>query len=76
MRNLARVFAERLQDSRGNTKIIVPTKGFSEVDKEGNVFYNRQTDAAFINELERSMPRNVPVITDDHHINDVICCEL
>lgn len=46
------------------------------MDKEGNVFYNRQTDAAFINELERSMPRNVPVITDDHHINDPEFAEL
>ena len=76
VRSLARVFAERLQDSRGNTKIIVPTKGFSEVDKEGNVFYNHQVDAAFINELERSMPENVPVITDGHHINDPEFAEL
>ena len=67
---LAHVFADRLSGSQGNTKMIVPLKGFSEVDKDGNVFCNHQTDAVFVKELERSMPANVPVITVDRHIND------
>ncbi|MBQ7737122.1 MAG: Tm-1-like ATP-binding domain-containing protein [Oscillospiraceae bacterium] len=73
---LAHVFADRLSESRGMVKVIVPTRGFSEVDKEGNVFWNPQTDSLFLRELQRSMPENVPVITDDHHINDPEFAEL
>ncbi len=70
VKQLAQLFADRLKDSRGNTKVIVPTRGFSEVDKAGNVFYDPKADAAFTNELISSMPENVPVICVDHHIND------
>ena len=75
-KQLARLFADRLKDSRGNTKVIVPTRGFSEVDKAGNVFYDPKTDAAFTYELVSSMPENVPVICSDHHINDKEFAEL
>lgn len=70
VKQLARLFADRLKDSCRNTKVIIPTKGFSEVDKVGNVFYNPKTDAVFINELVNSMPKNVPVLCCDYHIND------
>lgn len=70
VKQLARVFADRLKESSGNTKVIVPTRGFSEVDKTGNVFYDPKIDAAFTYELISSMPENVPVICSDHHIND------
>lgn len=69
-KQLARLFAERLKDSTGNTKVIVPLRGFSEVDKPGNVFYDPKIDSAFTNELISSMPEHVPVICKDYHIND------
>ena len=76
VKQLARLFADRLKDSKGNTKVIVPTRGFSEVDKAGNVFYDPEIDAAFTYELVSSMPENVPVICSDHHINDKEFAEL
>ena len=76
VKQLASLFAERLKESRGNTEVIIPVRGFSEVDKEGNVFYNPQIDAAFIRELTCSMPDHVPVLCDDHHINDKEFAEL
>ncbi len=76
VKQLARLFADRLKDSKGNTKVIVPTRGFSEVDKAGNVFYDPKIDAAFTYELVSSMPENVPVICSDHHINDKEFAEL
>lgn len=67
---LANVFIDRLKDSKGNTKMFIPKKGFSEVDKEGGVFYSPEIDSAFTDVIISKMPSNVPVKVIDKHINE------
>ena len=76
MRALAELFVHRLGDAAGNTRLVIPTQGFSEIDKAGNVFYDPETDAVFTSEVKAKMPPQVPVITKDCHLNDPAFAEL
>ena len=70
MRACARVFAERLSGSRGNVAVLAAKRGFSMVNREGQVFYDPQADQAFLDELTAVMPAQVPVRVMDLHHND------
>ena len=70
MIRLADLFVDRLKDSDGKTHLVIPTNGFDEIDKEGNVFFDPEADAAFARRVKETMPDNVPVICRDNHIND------
>jgi len=71
LRACARLFIERLSQSKGNVVVLVANKGFSMVNKEGQVFYAPKSDAAFIRELEEFMPSSVPVRILNMHQNDI-----
>ncbi len=66
---LASLFAERLKGGH-DTKIVIPTRGFSEVDKPGGVFYDPATNKVFIQELNRVVDPAIPIVCRDNHIND------
>lgn len=70
MRACARIFAQRLGGSRGNVTVLVAKRGFSMVNREGQVFYDPQADQAFLDELTATMPAHVPVRVLDLHHND------
>lgn len=56
MRALAELSVRRLGDAAGNTRLTIPTQGFSGIDKADNVFYDPETAAVFINEVKAKMP--------------------
>ena len=64
------MFAERLSGSRGNVAVLAAKRGFSMVNREGQVFYDPQADQAFLDELTAVMPAQVPVRVMDLHHND------
>ena len=70
MRACARIFAQRLGGSRGNVTVLVAKRGFSMVNREGQVFYDPQADQAFLDELTATMPAHVPVRVLGLHHND------
>lgn len=70
MRRLADVFAERLGRGNGAVSVLIPERGFSSVNREGEVFYDPGADRVFVERLKEKMPAKVPVISMDAHIND------
>ncbi|HJB67851.1 MAG TPA: Tm-1-like ATP-binding domain-containing protein [Candidatus Fournierella excrementigallinarum] len=70
MKRLGEIFVERLSDPRGNVCVCIPTRGFSEVNREGKIFYDPQVDDIFIKAMKYKMPSNVKVKCYDNHIND------
>lgn len=71
MKKAAALFAERLGCSiPGRTEVIIPLKGFDNVDSEGKVFWLPEADKAFIDELSSKLPATVAVTSVDCHIND------
>jgi uncharacterized protein (UPF0261 family) len=70
MVTLGHLFAERLNLARGPVWIAVPTQGLSIPNAPGGVFWNPESDAAFLNTLRSDIRPAIPVLTYDRHIND------
>ncbi len=70
MKKLADVFCRRLGQGGGNVKLIIPEKGFSSVNQEKSVFYDKEADRIFIETVKENMPEHVSVICENAHIND------
>ena len=69
-RLIATEIAGKLNKSTGPVKVLIPIKGFSSLDREGNDFFSREADRAFIESLEQSLDKSIPVEEIDAHIND------
>lgn len=75
LRACARIFADRLSQGQGNVAVLAAKKGFSMVNREDQVFYDPEADAAFLRELSERMPARVPVTVLDTHHNDAAFAE-
>ena len=51
-------------------RILIPLRGFSSIDRQGNDFYDPVADQAFIEALKSSLKKTIPVKEIDAHIND------
>ena len=67
---LARVMAEKLNRAKGPVVVVIPTRGFSAYDQDGELFYDPEADQAFMETLRRVVAANVQVVLVDAHIND------
>lgn len=67
----AKLIAERANRAVGPVAIVIPLRGFSSVDAEGQHFYDPQADAAFARVIKNSVKKKVDIIEVNAHINDV-----
>ncbi|MEP1538751.1 MAG: Tm-1-like ATP-binding domain-containing protein [Paracoccaceae bacterium] len=67
---VARAHCEQLATAKGPVTMILPEKGLGEWDREGADLHNADGLAAFLNEIESSLPSNVSAQRIPHHIND------
>lgn len=74
MKAVGRFVAERLLRSTGPSVVLIPLKGFSQLNVSGGPMYEPESDQGFIEglreELEGEGTRNVSLETLDMHIND------
>jgi len=68
--SLARILADKLNQSHNPIKILIPLKGWSEADREGDVLFDPESSHAFCETLEKALKRDVEVRQVDYHIND------
>lgn len=66
----ARIIAGKANQSRGPVAIVVPRRGFSEVDKQGQHFCEPETDMVFIEEIKKRIKKGIVLEEVDSHIND------
>ena len=64
------MMAQKLNEATGPTAILLPTKGFSEWDKPGAIFYDPEGRNAFIESIKRHAETKVKIVELDLHIND------
>jgi uncharacterized protein (UPF0261 family) len=69
MRELGRIFAERLNEATGPTAVMVPTEGLSIPNVPGGVFWDPEADAGFLAELRGRLRPDIPITTHPQHIN-------
>ena len=67
---MGEIFAEKLNAAKGPVVVLIPTKGWSELDAPDKPFWWPEADQAFIDALKRNLRPDIPVIMMDYNIND------
>lgn len=67
---LANQLAKKLNRDPANVKFMIPTKGWSEADREGGPLYDPDMNSLFTESLKRNLNPEIEVHEVDHHIND------
>jgi uncharacterized protein (UPF0261 family) len=67
---LGKEIAEKASAARGPTAVLVPRRGVSAIDAEGQPFWWPEADAALFQSLRQWVSRDVRLIELDLHIND------
>ena len=70
MVELAGIFAERLGEAEGPIRVAIPTEGLSIPNEPGGVFWNPESDAAFVERLKEQLRSDIPITTHAKHVND------
>lgn len=70
-RQIGEKIAEKLNGAKGFTALMLPLKGFSGLDIEGQAFYDPEADQTLVNTLKETIDAaKVEVIEKDFHVND------
>jgi uncharacterized protein (UPF0261 family) len=67
---LGKEIAHKASAARGPTAVLVPLRGVSAIDAEGQPFWWPEADAALFQSLRNWISPHVPLIELDLHIND------
>jgi uncharacterized protein (UPF0261 family) len=67
---LGRLMARKLSGAKGPVTVLIPSRGFSAIDREGQPFGDPVANAAFIEALRRDLSPQVRLLMLDRHIND------
>ena len=70
MKQIGRVFAEKMNLAKGPVKFLYPARGFSSQDKEGLTMYDPPGNKIFLAELKKVLREDIPILEIDAHIND------
>jgi uncharacterized protein (UPF0261 family) len=74
--HLGKEIAEKASAARGPTAVLVPLRGVSAIDREGQPFWWPEADQALFQSLRNWMSPQVRLIEQDLHINDPEFAEL
>lgn len=67
---LGKIIAEKLNAATGPTALVVPLKGVSMIDKEGQPFWHPEADQALFSAIRENIGPNVRLIEMDTDLND------
>lgn len=67
---LADRLADKLNRDAANVKVLFPTRGWSEADREGGPLYAPDISRAFVERLKTRLDPRIEVREVAHHIND------
>jgi uncharacterized protein (UPF0261 family) len=67
---MGKIFGEKLSVARGPVAVLVPTRGFSELDAPGKPFWWPEADQAFVDALRPALRQDIPLVLMDHNVND------
>jgi uncharacterized protein (UPF0261 family) len=69
-RRLGEIIAGKLNGSTGPVKVLLPLKGVSQLDSEGNPFWSPEADRALFDALKANLRADIEVIELDANVND------
>jgi uncharacterized protein (UPF0261 family) len=69
-RRLGEIFAAKAVAARGPVAFLIPLRGVSHLDGDGQPFCDREADRAMFTALAEGLPAHIPVFEVDANIND------
>ena len=70
LKEVAGVFAEKLNKASGAVKVVIPANGWSSVDSPGNPTYDPAEDRVFVEELRKKLKPEIQIQEIDAHMED------
>jgi uncharacterized protein (UPF0261 family) len=70
LRQVAEIFAEKVNRSKGSVRFVIPLNGWSSVDIPGSPTYDPKEDRIFIDELRRRLKPEIEIIEVDANLED------
>jgi uncharacterized protein (UPF0261 family) len=64
------VFAKKANAAKGPVAFLIPLKGVSILDGDGEMFCDREADQAMFDAIKADLNDDIPVVEIDHNIND------
>ena len=69
-RQMGKAFAEKANAAKGPVAFLIPTKGVSILDGDGEMFCDREADQAMFDALKADLNDDIRVVEIDANIND------
>jgi len=67
---MGKVFAEKANAAKGLVAFLIPLRGVSILDGDGQPFCDREADRAMFDAIKANVRAGIPVIEMDNNIND------
>jgi len=69
-RQMGEIFARKANAATGPVAFLIPTRGVSMLDGDGQLFCDREADQAMIDGIKANLKPGIPVVELDQNIND------
>lgn len=69
-RQMGEIFAEKANAAKGPVSVLIPLKGVSILDGDGEMFCDREADQAMFDAFKSNLRDDIPVVELDCNIND------
>jgi uncharacterized protein (UPF0261 family) len=70
MARVGREVARRLRDTKDRAFFMIPWGGFDSYDRAGGELWDPEADRAFVEVLEKELPKNIEIVELDYNIED------
>ena len=67
---MGEVFAEKVNAAQGPVAFLLPLRGVSILDGDGQPFCDREADQAMFDAIKSGLKPDIAVVEIDHNIND------
>jgi len=72
----ARLYAEKINKSKGPIKLVIPLKGWSSLDQPGSILYNPEKDLLFVEELKKNLHNPIEIEEIDANLEDFMTAQV
>jgi uncharacterized protein (UPF0261 family) len=69
-KKMGKIFAEKANAAKGPVAFLIPLRGVSILDGEGQPFCNWEADRAMFDEIKANLKKGIPLVEMDNNIND------
>ncbi|MGA8656503.1 MAG: Tm-1-like ATP-binding domain-containing protein [Chthoniobacterales bacterium] len=67
---MGKIFAQKANAAKGPAAFLIPLRGVSMLDGDGQPFCDRAADQAMFDAIKKNLKPWIPVVESDHNIND------